>query len=416
VTALAGMAARTGAQCPPSVPTGLTATRGTICHAVTLNWNDVNGATSYNVYRNDTNDWSSSHLLAVTFTSAYLDDSAWSGYQYYYWVTATRALCLPGSGTSGHSAYASGYVGDSPFTPYNGRCAPCCTGIMLRWELDPRYPWLGAEPTTFRLFRSTVPLYVTSTEIGHVPGDVFEFIDTSAVPGTEYYYWARAENLCGTNVTSNPPPNQSMSWAPVTPPANAFCSGATVVTAPNLFTANIVDCPLQEGPVACGPPGPDVWFRFNAPSNGTLHLDCCTNASVSTHAVLTVFGECPPVFPLACDSMSSSSHCGWQVPWLDMPVVAGRAYYIRATEPVGFEIYAMPLIRLTFAPSPPLACYANCDGSTLAPVLNVQDFACYLNRYAAGDTRANCDGSTTPPVLNVNDFSCFLNAFAAGCS
>ena len=28
----------------------------------------------------------------------------------------------------------------------------------------------------------------------------------------------------------------------------------------------------------------------------------------------------------------------------------------------------------------------------------------------------NCDQSTAAPVLNVNDFTCFLNAFAAGCS
>jgi len=60
-------------------------------------------------------------------------------------------------------------------------------------------------------------------------------------------------------------------------------------------------------------------------------------------------------------------------------------------------------------------CYANCDGSTNAPVLNVNDFVCFQNLFAAGDTRANCDNSTLPPVLNVNDFTCFLNAFAAGC-
>jgi hypothetical protein len=61
------------------------------------------------------------------------------------------------------------------------------------------------------------------------------------------------------------------------------------------------------------------------------------------------------------------------------------------------------------------SCYANCDGSTTAPVLNALDFACFLNRFAAGDTYANCDGSTAPPVLNVLDFACFINAFAAGC-
>jgi hypothetical protein len=61
-------------------------------------------------------------------------------------------------------------------------------------------------------------------------------------------------------------------------------------------------------------------------------------------------------------------------------------------------------------------CYANCDQSTTPPVLNVLDFSCFLNKFAAGDTYANCDGSTTVPVLNVLDFSCFLNRFAAGCS
>jgi hypothetical protein len=61
------------------------------------------------------------------------------------------------------------------------------------------------------------------------------------------------------------------------------------------------------------------------------------------------------------------------------------------------------------------ACYANCDGSTVAPILNVLDFNCFLNRFAAGDSWANCDNSTIAPILNILDFSCFLNKFAAGC-
>src|ERR1043165_2900289 len=61
-------------------------------------------------------------------------------------------------------------------------------------------------------------------------------------------------------------------------------------------------------------------------------------------------------------------------------------------------------------------CYANCDASTAAPVLNVNDFQCFLNMFAAGLPQANCDGSTTPPVLNINDFQCFVNRFAAGCT
>jgi hypothetical protein len=61
------------------------------------------------------------------------------------------------------------------------------------------------------------------------------------------------------------------------------------------------------------------------------------------------------------------------------------------------------------------ACYANCDNSNNQPLLNANDFQCFLNRFAAGDAFANCDGSTSAPLLNANDFQCFLNRFAAGC-
>jgi hypothetical protein len=70
-------------------------------------------------------------------------------------------------------------------------------------------------------------------------------------------------------------------------------------------------------------------------------------------------------------------------------------------------------------------CYANCDGSTTEPVLNVEDFVCFINMFADGtqladpqaqiEHYANCDGSTTTPVLNVEDFICFINRFAQGC-
>ena len=61
------------------------------------------------------------------------------------------------------------------------------------------------------------------------------------------------------------------------------------------------------------------------------------------------------------------------------------------------------------------ACYANCDGSTSVPILNISDFICFQAQFAAGDPAANCDLSTAPPVLNVADFTCFLQRFALGC-
>jgi hypothetical protein len=60
-------------------------------------------------------------------------------------------------------------------------------------------------------------------------------------------------------------------------------------------------------------------------------------------------------------------------------------------------------------------CYADCASGGPPPRLNVADFTCFLQRFAAGAPYCNCDGSTTPPVLNVGDFTCFLQRFAAGC-
>jgi uncharacterized membrane protein len=69
-------------------------------------------------------------------------------------------------------------------------------------------------------------------------------------------------------------------------------------------------------------------------------------------------------------------------------------------------------------------CYANCDESTTAPILNVDDFTCFINEFAQAQSLphaqqlehyANCDQSTIAPALNVDDFTCFINQYGAGC-
>ena len=65
---------------------------------------------------------------------------------------------------------------------------------------------------------------------------------------------------------------------------------------------------------------------------------------------------------------------------------------------------------------PPVGvCYANCDGSAGNPILTANDFQCFLNRFASGQSYANCDGSAGNPPLTANDFQCFLDRYAAGC-
>lgn len=62
------------------------------------------------------------------------------------------------------------------------------------------------------------------------------------------------------------------------------------------------------------------------------------------------------------------------------------------------------------------ACYADCDRSTGPCVLDIFDFLCFQNRFAAADPYAcDCDTSTGRGVCDIFDFVCFGNAFAAGC-
>jgi hypothetical protein len=63
----------------------------------------------------------------------------------------------------------------------------------------------------------------------------------------------------------------------------------------------------------------------------------------------------------------------------------------------------------------PVLCPANCDDSTVEPTLNIDDFTCFINKFALGDPYANCDGSSVEPLLNIDDFTCFINNFALGC-
>ena len=56
----------------------------------------------------------------------------------------------------------------------------------------------------------------------------------------------------------------------------------------------------------------------------------------------------------------------------------------------------------------------------LVPAFNVLisglvELSTNVSHDANGDPAANCDGSSVSPILNANDFNCFLNLFANGC-
>jgi hypothetical protein len=73
-----------------------------------------------------------------------------------------------------------------------------------------------------------------------------------------------------------------------------------------------------------------------------------------------------------------------------------------------------------FVACSPRTCYANCDNSTAEPRLNVNDFICFMNRFAAvvrppGPSRDPYADCNQDGQFNIADFQCFINKFAAGC-
>ncbi len=106
-------------------------------------------------------------------------------------------------------------------------------------------------------------------------------------------------------------------------------------------------------------------------------------------------------------SLGTSGRVRAMTTWNNQLVVAGEFYSAGGLTSPGMAFWGCPQ---------PTPCYPNCDQSTTPPILNVNDFTCFLNAFAADSPYANCDNSTLAPALNILDFVCFLNRFAAGCS
>jgi hypothetical protein len=217
-------------QCPPSTPGGLTASDGTSCAGVSLNWNEMNDETWYEVWRNNTNNWNTAVLIATPNGSSYFDATALPGVTHHYWVTSWRAACLPGDNRSGHGNHTTGYRGGAPNTPTNivayhtpDTNGLCDQNIHVSWTGDSRALFYTIRANGFDDYSSA---HIISQETTS-PVDLQD-----PVPSASHYIWVTATGACGVsdpgwgNIVDAPNPVRNVVAT------DGACTGVTVSWSP----------------------------------------------------------------------------------------------------------------------------------------------------------------------------------------
>ncbi len=187
----------------PDVPQGLNATDGTGCGRVTVTWQNVSGAVTYDLYRDHT-------VLSTGLTAvSHQDNTVAAGVTYSYEVVAVNSF-----GSSAPSVPDMGYAvgpleeGPGALTASDGAFTD---RVRIEWEAVD-----GA--TGYRLRRSTLDDYSTALDMGvEVTG--LSYDDTTAARPTQsttgggcggasttttyhyYFYWAVPVNPCGVGST-----------------------------------------------------------------------------------------------------------------------------------------------------------------------------------------------------------------------
>ncbi|HPR63721.1 MAG TPA: hypothetical protein PK014_05815 [Thermoanaerobaculia bacterium] len=189
------------------------------CTSLTVSWDSIPGAVTYQVYRTDGSCGPGIFLYEVMGTS-YNDSGLSPDTEYSYYLIA-KNLC----GTSEQGSCSTVRTG-VPATPAGLMAAGVCMGIELTWDAVP-----GA--TSYPVYRTENSDCITDlVQIDASSSNTYT--DFGVTDGHTYYYLIHASNDCGTSgpslcvsgETYQPPPT------PTNPAAEGACAGITVTWDP----------------------------------------------------------------------------------------------------------------------------------------------------------------------------------------
>ncbi len=179
---------------PPAAPTGVTATGG--AGEVTLSWNAVGNATSYNVYYSTTSGVTTTTGTKIAnATVPYLQSGLNASTTYYYVVTAVNS-----GGESAATAQASATTAAAPPVP---TVPPTPTGVMATGgtkQVTVSWPAVSGA-TSYNIYYATAT-GVTPATGTKIAGATSPAIQPGLADSTTYHYVVTAVNSVGESAPS----------------------------------------------------------------------------------------------------------------------------------------------------------------------------------------------------------------------
>jgi fibronectin type 3 domain-containing protein len=261
----------TGYRCPmPGTPASLVASDGTYTDKVALSWDSVAGATSYQVYRSETEGGAKIRLDSVAGTS-YDDVPVYVGAPYHYWVAACNACAC---GDFAHDTGWRNCVQPAAPTGVQASDGTYTDKVRVTWNAV-------ADATTYIVYRAEsadgnrVMLFPHPTEAS--------FDDISAVAGITYYYYVKACDCdcsdysysippeTGWRAVATPTPTPTLTTTPTMTPTPTPTGTRTPILTPTL-TPTVTRTPSATPTVSATPTATGVPTLTHTPEPPTATL------------------------------------------------------------------------------------------------------------------------------------------------
>jgi fibronectin type 3 domain-containing protein len=287
----------------PPVPAGLAATAGNA--QVSLAWNAVTGATSYNLKRS-TISGGPYAVISSPMVTDFVDANATNGTKYFYVVSAVNS-----AGESANSTQVSA----TPVAPVQPPPAPAGLGATAR-NAQVSLVWSASTgATSYNVKRATTsggPYATISSPM------VTSFTDTTVTNETKYFFVVSAVNSAGESANSaevNATP-VAPAQPPPTPTGLAATPGNAQVnlvwnTSAGATSYNVKRSTTSGGPYATIASPTSTSFTDSTVTNGTTYFYVVSavngsgESANSSQASATPAGGAPAAIQVTVDALSN---------------------------------------------------------------------------------------------------------------